>query len=169
MTINAVQQHVVDLLDGMQPDFYYGEPVEARLRPLTPDFVRENRPLVFVWGAVGEESRYTPPRQTVPNVSQYGLRKLQYKLRIWVITASDNSDEVGPRAFPALLWQVMDALRTDPMPVEITDPDTGATSFLELIGEQFEWDYDVDRTLSDQRLMRSLGLITCPILEMWNE
>ncbi len=177
MTINAVQQHVLDLVNGVQPTIYYPEPIQAFIRPLTPGILSATAPQVFIWGSTGHESRYTPPRGTIggPLGAGAGYRRADYKLRMWLIAVSENVSEAEdpssliPPAFPALIWQVMDLLRQDTMPAELIDPQTGAETEMILIGEEFDWDYDVDRTLADQRYMRSVCLLECPITEMWQE
>jgi hypothetical protein len=177
MTINAVQQYVYEAINGTQPVVYYTAPLEAYVRPLTPDVLSATAPQVFIWGAQGTETRYTPPRKTVPALGPQnaGYRQAIYKLRMWVVGVSENITQAETlstppeRAFPAIVWQVMDILRSVEMPVQITDPDTAEQSFITLIGEQFDWDYDEDRTLSDQAYIRSLALLECSITEMWQE
>jgi hypothetical protein len=35
------------------------------------------------------------------------------------------------------------------------------------LGEDLDWEYDVDRTLGDQRFIRSGALLTCSVMEMF--
>ena len=177
MTLNAVQWTIYEAINGIQPSVYYPSPVEAHIRPLVPDVLSATAPQVFIWGAQGEEMRYTPPRKTTPLVGPggAGYRKVTHKVRIWITATSENisqSEIAGAapeRGFPVLIWQVMDVLRSLDMPVTITDPDTDEQSEMILVGEEFTWDYDLDRSLTEQGWLRSVALLEAPVVEMWQE
>jgi len=93
-----------------------------------------------------KETRFTMPRVT-------GNKSIIHQMRLdlfWV--AAD--EQTGGAAFDELLEQVDGLFRSAPMPRDLTDPQSGATSRLLFVGE------DIETTVQEPLLDESLqGLV----------
>jgi hypothetical protein len=175
VTVAAVQTYIKDTLNGV-PAEGYGTPIRVMVRPLVVDNVKVEAPLGYVWGGTGTVSRVTIPRgQTMPDFvpavlksGTAGWKKTVYDgLRVWLIGTDRNNNPTGDVRFPTLLQAILDVLQATTMPTRLTDPITSEPSWLMDLGEDIVWDYDLDRTTGDQRLLRSAAVLTVPAMEMY--
>lgn len=158
MSLNAVQQQIQSYINGLT-SLGYAKPIDARVQQPVADFAKLDTPIVFVWGSTGSESRVAIPRGP-------GWKQDAHKVSLWVFGLSMANDPNRAWKFPVLIQTVRNALATaSPMPVQITDPQTRETSTLLNLGEEFTWDYDIDRSLADQRLVRNIARIDVSVLE----
>ncbi len=112
----------------------------------------------YIWGANFSEVRQTAPRGSA-------FKQVTYEVSLYLFRADDPSSPTISTDFPNAIDTVLQALRTAEMPIFIQDPVTGDQSQLLAIGEQMTVDFDVERTLEDQRLVRLLALITATVVE----
>ena len=162
MSLNAVQQHVRTILTGMLCTTYGTAPLQAYIAPPIPDTMVT--PRCYIWGATFRENRYTAPRINVtPGTA--GFKMVTYQLQHYLFVMDDPNTPGVESRFPVLITQVQELLRTTPMNVHITDPQTGVVTQLLSIGETFQVRYDLERTLKDQRYVRLLAQITATIKE----
>lgn len=122
---------------------------------------------MFVWGAAGVETRIATPRPTNPAVpNSAGWKQDAHSVGVWIFAVQLASDPNRAWKFPALIQAARNALATaSPMPVQLVDPQTGDISTMLNLGEHFSWEYDIDRTLADQRLVRNLCRLEVAVLE----
>lgn len=155
MTVNAVQQYVRGIVDGLStPDYpalttYISPPVPGDL----------TGPAAFVWAVHWPEHRQTAPRGQ-------GFRLAVYDVAIWLVVEDLTDSTSADFAFPRLIDTVMGALRSTPMPVSITDPQTGQVSQIVAVGEDFVVDQGPVRTVEDQRLAAWMAEITATVKEV---
>lgn len=174
MSLNSVQQAVKDTLTGLQiPN--YRTALDVMIRPLVPDNVKLEGPKAYIWGSEGRISRVAIPRgeqlpTSVPPVLKPGTAGWKnvdpFTIRIWLIATDQNNDPNGDSRFPVLIQKVIDTLQAVQVPIYLTDSVTTAKSWLMNLGETIVWDYDVDRTLGEQRLLRSVAVVTCSVMEI---
>lgn len=156
MSLNSVQQQVRGYIDGVLVTGWEN-PIDCRVLQPVNDYAKLSTPLVFVWGAAGAESRIAIPRNNAPGAAGPGWKQDDHMLGVWIFGLELASDPNRAWKFPVLIQAVRNALAyASPMPVQLTDPNTGDISTLMDLGEKMTWEYDVDRTLADQRLIRNL-------------
>ena len=158
MSVNAVEQYVQGLLDGVQsPNM--PAPIQAWVMPppvvqLTPN------PCVFVWGGTWAEERHTLSRGR-------GEKRVAYQLTLTIqgATSNDLTDDYPPSAFPILIETVMNILRTVTIPIPVTDPVTGAQSIIQTIGEKMSVTHPTPITASDQQFIWHNAVVKCMVSE----
>ena len=175
MTLSAVQSFVRATVDGVQAP-NWAEPLLASIVVPAPGLVKLPQPQVFVWGATATEERLTIPR-AAPGINptivppgqntQSGWKERRYALSMWLYGIEYNYDGNRATKFPVLIEQVLNALRMANIPAPLTDSETGEQSILLSIGEELSWEYDVDRTLADQRLVRNECRIDASVIEQF--
>lgn len=175
MTISAVQVYTRDVVTDIHaPDWQKG--TIAYIASPVPGTAKLQQPLIFVWGASVREARtsipraapginpmLTPPGQTVAS----GWKERYYTISMWVYGVEENNDKNRDTKFPVLIEQVCNALRMAQVPAYLVDAKTGEQSKLMNIGEEFTWEYDVDRTLADQRMLRNACRLDVSVLEQF--
>lgn len=159
MTLNAVQVYVKGVLNGLSTELYTGL-VNARIAVPSVDNIDPEVPQVFIWGGAGHEQRTSSgPRGA-------GWKESYYTLQIYVFALDLPTDTTRDSRFPVLIGDIRKALRSaSPMPVQLTDLVTGEIGDLMNLGEDLSWEYDVDRTTGDKRVIRSLCRIEASALE----
>ena len=165
MSLNSTQLYIQSLLQGLQPpgDTGVNGPIEALITPYDPDESGAAR--IYVWPSSGPESRLAWPRNTGPNTSA-GWKQTKHSLELFLTWFDDaDADPDIDINFPALIDFVMFTLRTCTDPAPVTDPLTGAFSWLLDIGEDMAYTYVPPRSTADQRILRFDAKITCPVTE----
>ena len=179
MTLNAMQTLLLSTTDGIQAPNWQ-KPLVAEIAVPIPDVVMLPQPRLFIWGAVatdngnagrisipraqpGIDPMMTPPGQNVNS----GYRQRLYTISCWLYGVQNNNDPNRTTKFPVLVQQVTNALMMASMPAIITDSVTGEQSQALDLGEEYSWEYDVDRTLADQRLVRNLCRIDVSVREIY--
>ena len=159
MSLSAVMGYVKSELNGLTSAHY--QPATAWIQPPTPGDADPGSPQLFIW-----TERYHEKRRSMPR--GMGLKDGDHAVQVYVLVIDDPSDANADTAFPNLLNSIMETLRTVALPVALTDADTGATSNIVLIGEDFDVQTDAIRSVGDERYVRYLAVITVKVLEMWN-
>lgn len=164
-----------DLVDNVQSP-HWQSPTVAIIAPPIPGTLTEAEPVVFVWGGAIDESRTTIPRAQ-PGVNpmlvppgeslQSGWKERRYTLSAWIYGVQENNDPNRDTKFPVLIEQICNALRMLAMPIYLTDLETGEQSKLMDMGENISYEYDVDRTFADQRLIRNACRLDVSALEQF--
>lgn len=177
MTLSSVQMYVRDVIQGVEaPD--YASPLLSAVSVPIPGVLKLAQPLAFVWGASWREDRISIPRaaaginptlidpnsgQTVPS----GWKERFYTVSAWIYGAELPNDPNRDTKFPVLIEQVMDTIRMTSLPQPIVDEKTGEHSKILSIGENFSAEYDVDRTLADQRTLRNECVLQISVQEVF--
>lgn len=172
MTLHSMQSYLKDTVQGLQSPGW--EPAIAYVDVPAPGNAEIARPMIFIWGAVATDSRLTisraeagidpmltPPGETVNS----GWRQRAYTATMWMYGLQLANDEDREWKFPVFIEQVCHALQMTAMPTILTDDITGERSQLFNLGENFSWEYDVDRTLADQRNIRNECALSVQVLE----
>lgn len=163
MTIGAVQAQVQTLLSGLAVPGY-AQPMRALVKVPVPDKIVLGQPLAFIWGGAGNRSRMALPRENPAFQTSVGWKGNEHQLGIWVYAVSlANADTQDP--FPAAIEAICGALEAAVVPARVADPVTGSISYLVDLGERISWEYDIDRTIGDQRTVRSLCHLEASCLE----
>jgi hypothetical protein len=163
MTLNAIQQRVQQLTDGIACPYYTGTSISVIASP-NPGNLKPNSPLIFVWGATGHEHRLTIPRSSPGLLAdlgvsdQAGWKETNHTISLYLYGSVAVSDKMRDRKFTIFIEQVKKVLRMSQAPCQLIDTDVepNEVSVLMDLGETMVHDYDVDRSLADQRYMRSL-------------
>lgn len=173
MSLFAVQNYAKDVLDGVNSPGWT-QPLLAAVVVPNPDVLKLGQPRLFIWGAAATERRTAIPRSapgvntTLPTANgmvNAGWKQRSYTISMWLYGAELPNDPNQEFKFPVLIEQVLDTIRMTSQPVNLQDPQTGEQSQLQDFGEEFAWEYDVDRTLADQRTLLNLCRIDVTCLE----
>lgn len=124
-------------------------------------------PLAFVWGGKMKSARESMPRNRAGQDGS-GFQKYRWMVDIYLSyeTVSDTTNEPQvDQEFPLFVDAVINALRTDPMPVFITDPTTGAQTQLTQIGEQMILDYPPEVNAGSMQLVYYTCKLTTLVAE----
>jgi hypothetical protein len=162
VSLSAVMGYVKTELDGLASAHY--KPASAWIQPPVPGDADPGYPQLFIWTERYKEKRLAAGG----NPRGAGLKRSDHAVQVYVLVIDDPSDAHADTAFPNLLNTVMQAFRAVPLPVTITDPDTGATSRISEIGEDFSVQTDAVRALGDERYVRYLAAITVDVFETFN-
>lgn len=161
MSINAVQHQIVVFLTGL-PSKGYPTPIAAQVALPTGTNAKMARPEVYVWGGAATESRIAIPRGQ-------GWKQDLITVSVWLFGVEQANDPDRAWKFPVLIQTVRKALAgASPMPIQITDPQTGEVSTMLDLGEEMSWEYDIDRALADQRLVRNICRLDVSLREEFN-
>ena len=163
MTLNAVQQYVKGLLNGLALPMSELGPLTAYIAPPSPG--DESEPICYIWGAHASEKRQTMPRAQPGNLGSGGFKVTTYELQVWIYHAEPNDDPSADSLFPVVIDAVRKVLRNAAIQVALTDSVTGEQSTLLEIGEDIEIGYEPARALSDQRYMQYEALLVVPVKE----
>lgn len=164
MSLNAVQQAIAGFLNGVQAQGYT-EPLACSVDLPIASVVKVQQPVAFVWGGTGHENRLTIPRGEATAGTE-GWKETLHAISVTVFSIELANDPNRTWRFPNLLDTVMATLRSiTPMPQQITDPQTGAVSDLLDLGESFDWDYDIDRTINPQNTLRNMARLDVAVRE----
>ena len=169
MPLVSVQSFFLSILDGLPMP--YGKPdAKAYITPPDPR-VRAKIPAIYIWPSDGDENRSpelggTVPRNTGPNTAS-GTKGIMHRIDIYLTWFSTGSGKQQDPVFPAMLDAVMYALRfSTPMPVQMTDPNSGLVSEIYNIGEQMTYRTGIEST-ADEREKRYDALITVNTWEIF--
>lgn len=161
MSLNAVQQKIAGYLTGLTSKGFT-TPISAQVLQPVATWAKVTAPLVFVWGGAATETRLTIPRGP-------GWKHDAHTISLWLFALDLAADPNRAWRFPVLIDTVLAAMRgASPMPAALTDPQTFKTSQLLNLGEEMTWEYDIDRTLADQRMIRHVCRIDVSVLEEFN-
>lgn len=163
MTLSACQVLVRDTLNDIPSPGYAN--VQALIAPLIPGTLKGSVPQAYVWGSRGNEKRHSGGRRSNVIGLNTGFKRADHTLNVWLIAVGPNTSDDQDTQFPTLIDTCKAALRAVVMPLTLTDPTTGEVSQCWSVGEDFQWEYDIDRTLADQRYVRHLCLIECSVSE----
>lgn len=155
MGLNAVQQHVLGLLNNLVVPGQVGT-LTAYVQPPTVDELDGAR--AYIWSPTAQGKRQTMPRGR-------GFSERNWNVHIWLMYLDSTEDENLDQTFPLLIDAVIAALLVDTMPVFITDPTTGAQSQMLAIGEDFSLDNPPARTPNSLQMLLSSALITTTVRE----
>jgi len=168
MPINSVQVYLQQLINGL-PMPYALPALAAYITPPDPN-VEADIPTAYVWPSDGEESRDaqkggTVPRNTGPGTPS-GWKNIEHSIDVWLVWFGQDDDPLADTVFPGIVDEVMQALRTSPERPLAVDPRTGQQSWLLDIGEKMSYRISL-RALSDQAYNRYDGLVTVPVIEVF--
>jgi hypothetical protein len=154
--LNAIQQHVRGVLDGLTVPGQVGT-LTAYVQPPTVEELDGAR--AYIWTPVGKGTRQSMPRGP-------GFTTRTWNVHIWLMYLdSTNSDTDIEQTFPLLIDAVDAALLAAVMPIFITDPTTEQPSQLLAIGEEYALDYPPARTPGNLQMLLSEALITTTVKE----
>jgi len=156
MGINVVQTHAKSITNGISSPLYK-RPLVAYITPPNPG--KLTGPAAYVWVTQGNNKRQTAHRGA-------GFRSTIWTVSVWLMSPDNSTNPNADSAFASLIDAVVEAWVTTPMPISIEDPQTGRTSQLVAIGEQFTVQQSPAHTLADQRLFLYEALIDFTIEEM---
>lgn len=155
MSLNAVQLHVLSLLNGITVP---GQS-DTLTAYVTPPVVEAlDGPRAYIWGGTGREQRRSAPRG-------YGFKRVNWSVDTFLVYETDSESSDLDETFPLILDAVMGALRAAPMPTQLTDPTTGAVSQMTAIGEDFTIEMPPERLLSPPRLLYYAARVTTTVTE----
>ncbi len=161
MSLNAIQNKIAAVLTGLASKGYPNG-IYARVEQPVADFAKLGTPIVFVWGGAATETRIAIPRGT-------GWKQDLHTVSLWLFALDLAVDADRGWKFPVLIQTVRKAMAgASPMPVQVTDAQTTETSTMFDLGEELSWEYDIDRTLADQRLIRHVCRIDLSLREEFN-
>lgn len=161
MSLNAVQTQIAAYLTGLTSKGYT-QPLQASVTQPVAEFAKLGTPLAYVWGGAATESRLAIPRI-------HGWKQDLHTVSVWLFALDLAVDPDRGWKFPVLIQTVRNALATaTPMPVQITDPQTTETSTMLDLGEEMTWEYDIDRTVADQRTVRHVCRLDVSLREEFN-
>jgi hypothetical protein len=166
----SVVGYIQGLLNGLAMPFPTVE-LAAYITPPDPNVETVIMPTLYVLTADGPEKRLTMPRNTGPGTTA-GEKTLTHTLELHVVWMIANSNPAAPGAadpdllFSGVIEGIMQALRTSPAPVLITDPWTGQQTELVDTGENMTYRYLPRHSIKNQRMLRYDALITLPLLEL---
>lgn len=163
MSLNAVQQHVKGLLNGLPLPYSQEGTLTAYIAYPLP--VDEADPICFIWGGEDDEHRQTAPRAQPGNLSSGGFKDIVYLLDVWIMHAELNDDPNADSLFPVVIGTVKATLRNAQMGIDLTDPTTGEVSTLKMIGEEMKTQYEGARTMEDERMLQYLARVQVKIVE----
>ncbi len=156
MSLVAVQGFVQGVVTGVAVTAY-PTPLTSYIAPPIPGDA--GVPGAYIWGGTVNERRQTAPRGQ-------GFKELLWMVDIWLLVIQSNDRVDSDTAFPSMVDAVMDALRTTPMPLTITDPVTGVLSQVISVGEQMDLDYSPVHTVADQVDVQYVALLRCSVKEV---
>lgn len=160
MPLNSVQQYVRGVIDGISVP---GQSVPLTAYVTPPVMDKVSPPKAYVWNG-----RCTGARRSMPRGPAF--KKLGWLVDIY-LNYETNPNRVPPGGasvdaqFPLIVDAVMLTLWQTPMPVFITDPDTGYQSQILSIGEQFSIDYPPERSPATLRMLWYSLLLTVMVEE----
>ena len=144
MTLLAVQSYVQNLLDGLVAP---GIPDACEAWVLPPPVVfTAPTPQIFVWGARGEEERFTLPRFHATDPGAVGQKVARHTLDVMVMYASEPGPDT--EAFPSLIDAIRKGLRQADLETRIVDSVTGETSTTTNLGEKIGRQYGYPSALT---------------------
>lgn len=111
--------------------------------------------------------RHTMPRNRAGQDGS-GFQKYNWMVDVYLSyeTVSDTTNEPQvDQEFPLFVDAVIAALRTDPMPVFISDPTTNAQTQMTQIGEQMQLDYPPEVTPGSMQLVYYTAKLTTLVVE----
>ena len=170
MGLPSVIAYVQNLLNGLAMPFPTVE-LAAYITPPDPNVETVLTPTLYVLTADGPEKRLTMSRNTGPGTTA-GEKTLTHTLKLHLIWMIASTSPTAPGAadpdllFSGVLEGIMQALRTSPAPVLITDPWTGQQTELVDTGENMSYEYLPRHSTKSQRMLRYDALITLPLLEL---
>jgi hypothetical protein len=140
-------------------------PLTAFITPDSPDTNEAGGPRAYIWETRGDEKRRALPRNNLGQPGTGGWKDEHHALEIYLIYPQADEEPEQDSAFPGVIDAVMNALRTAPNPVFLTDPVTGVQSQLVDLGEVMTWEYAPAMSLAVQRWNYLAALIQAPCLE----
>lgn len=180
MTLNAcqlyLQQNVFNGVICPLPPFT--QPIQAFIQPPVPGTIAIDQPQVYIWGATWRDMRIAIPRAGVPGNVQgtppgpAGLKQKVYNMQLYIVALTPAQGPNVPypdSAFALVINAVENAMYTAVMPQDLTDPTTKQQSQMLNLGEEIVGDYDVPRTLQDQRYLRYECRLTVTLTEIYQD
>ena len=154
MSLNACQQYVAGLLDGLRsPDL---PPCQAWVLP-PPVLQPAAQPQIYVWGGVLQETRATLPRGK-------GHKRVNHTISLYVQWMSDN-DPNNLQQFPLLLDAIRATIRAANLQVPVTDPTTGEVSWLTDFGEKISQTYSTPLASNSQQFLQNVAVLRLSFIE----
>ena len=166
MPIASALAYVQGLLDNLpMPPPLGVDPLDAYVIPPDPN-VQTTTPAVYVWPTRFKEARDpkyagSMSRNQGPGTPA-GFKTIVHSLDLFIVWMGAGDDP----SFPGIVDAVMAALRFSfPMPVLVTDPNTGFESQISNLGEVMDGQIYI-RALEDEAWNRFDSLITLPVIEV---
>lgn len=156
MGLNAVQNYSKTLVNGLSSPLYQRS-LEAYITPPNPG--KLPGPAAYVWVTRGTNNRQTAPRGP-------GFRQTVWTVNIWLMAPGKATDINADSAFACLIDAVVESWVTTPMPIPLTDPETGLVTQIVSVGEEFTIDQSPVHSLADQRLFLYEALIQFTVKEI---
>lgn len=152
--LNSVQIYINGLLDGLA--LPYGDKLTSYVQP--PIIEPLEGPRCYVWGGTAHETRQSAPRGP-------GFKRIAWLIDVF-LTYESMQDELDGGNFPQIVDAAMQALRSTPIPVKVTDTATGTVTQLVEIGETITLDYPPLHTAQSERTLYWAAKLTCSVLEV---
>jgi hypothetical protein len=173
MSVNAVQQYMLGLLDGLAVPGQ-GKPMDFYVTP--PALQDMDGPHGYITGARVSAKRQTAPRQKyLGSTSTAGYKTYPWKVEIYLVyeTAANNNPTADVE-FPAILDAVIDVVELTQMPQWIdsngvpvpTNTPIPGGSQIDAIGESWTLDFPPERTPATLRMLWYVALLTVDVLEV---
>ena len=125
-------------------------------------------PHAFVWGGTMTERRQTMggPRTGQVGTPGAAFREINHRVDITVRWGLPSALTTRSSIFPVVLDTIIEVLRGVTMPVNISDEQTGRTSTIQIIGEEFVTTYGQTYAMADQRYWSYGAKIVMPVKEI---
>jgi hypothetical protein len=143
MPLNSVQQYVKGLLNDL-PVPGQDKTIEAYITPPTVEDI--DRPKAYIWGGRLRGMRQTAPRGL-------GFKRLNWVVDVYLVWETLPDGPTIDSEFPLIIDAVLNKTWTTTMPIKIQDPQTGQSSQILQVGEDFELEYPPERMPSTLRTL----------------
>ena len=160
----AVLEEVASKLNGLTSNGL--KAASASVSFPTPGQAPPFSPQLFVWEQEDNESRQTMPRMKGGGVTSGGFKKAKHAVGIYVLLILSDAGATNCKLFFQHLDAIQATLRAVDLPVAITDPDTGVSSSLVLLGEEFKVVPAIPQTVKNQKIVAFKARITTEAVEI---
>lgn len=157
MSLNGCLEYLLGQLQGLT-----SADLPAATAYITPrrDTVA-SLPAIYLWCR-------KPKEKLIAMGGVHGPRRGDYPIDIWLLNQMDPSSATRDQQFQILIDAVLAKLAglKASIPIPITDPTTGAQSYLMDVADEFTTDIDITR--GNRRMLLSRAHISAPVMEYFS-